>query len=148
MKNASTNMNFDPATNPLIVNPIGLDRDRNRIWSLDGECSVSYADSVDSSRLYSSGNPFKRPSPLVTCTQTKEEYLQLMENYAAFRDSDTPKETALVASKRGKANRAEFLKAKKVLASKESEGKLAQALEARLPNIEKHDQVSLTCLRD
>jgi hypothetical protein len=37
IKTSTTSMNFDPATNPLMIVPIGQDRNRNRIWSFDGK---------------------------------------------------------------------------------------------------------------
>lgn len=93
--------------------------------------------------MYSSGNPFKRPCPLVTYTQTKAEFLSKLEQLDAVREAATPPSvTAALHGKRAKQNREEYLKAKKLVAAKQTESKLADAMQNLLPEIEKHEQVS------
>ena len=65
----------------VAIDPLGKDRNNNRIWALDSQFCFSirggtrtartleagnYAHQVDSGRLYKSANPFKRPYVCLT----------------------------------------------------------------------------------
>ncbi|TYJ56437.1 hypothetical protein B9479_002840 [Cryptococcus floricola] len=118
-----------PAIN---VEPLGLNRDKQRVWSLD-----------DSWRLYRSGNPFKRPCPMESVSDTKQDYLAYVESivaYGAQEQSQAAYEKAQEDGSKGK-KKADKGNAgyKKWVKGVQDEKKLGQALEGRVENIEKEE---------
>ncbi|ORX37258.1 hypothetical protein BD324DRAFT_625436 [Kockovaella imperatae] len=116
-----------PSTEDEIkLSPLGQDRDKNRIWSLDY-----------SNRLYKSGNPFKRPCPVTTISSTRAEYQALIDRYAAHGTVKMEK----LKPKEGKAKstNAEIVAYKKLIKGIEDEKELAEKLTKRLPEIEKEE---------
>lgn len=135
-------------TESVKLEPLGQDRNKNRIWSLDGEsaCSSSSANCVliliaASTRLYRSGNPFKRPCPLVAFTHTRAEFDEAIARYAAFGDEPPAKPEG--KGPKGKLTTAQSTAYKKLVKVKEEEKKLAEQLTALIPGIEKEEQVSI-----
>lgn len=127
----------------IITVPIGQDRDKSRIWSLDGELVPGwrdFADAIDSGRLYKSGNPFKRPSPLTSITSSRAEMNELKARYATHGAQSTVKPKG--SGPKGKLTPAEGRAYAKFAKGVEDERKLAEKLEEMEPAIEKEEQVS------
>lgn len=105
------------------------------------------ADIAASTRLYRSGNPFKRPCPLVAFAHTRAEFDATVEGYEAFSAESTSKPEGKGA--KGKMTAAQANQYKRALKSKEDEKKLAEELRELIPGIEKEEQVRdflLICL--
>ncbi|KAL1413154.1 hypothetical protein Q8F55_000903 [Vanrija albida] len=108
--------------------PIGLDRGKSRIWSLDS-----------SVRLYKSGNPFKRPCPFVAITTTRAELQAQQEVYAAHGESKPEKPAG--TGPKGKLRPPELLAFRRQVKGVEDEAKLAKWLaEDLVPRAEKEEQ--------
>lgn len=129
---------YDELKNPIKLEPLGTDRKKVRIWSLDGEFAlfVPWLTS-DSPRLYRSGNPFKRPCPLVPYTFTREELQAEHDRFAAYGAETAPK---LVGSgPKGKPTKAELRDHNKLAKGIQDEAKLAEKLAEIVPNVEKEE---------
>lgn len=91
----------------------------------------------DSPRLYRSGNPFKRPCPLVPFTFTRDELQAEQERFAAYGAEKAPK---LVGSgPKGKPTRAETNAHNKLVKGIRDEAALAQKIAELGPNVEKEE---------
>ncbi|KAL7423050.1 hypothetical protein Q5752_002349 [Cryptotrichosporon argae] len=109
--------------NSLAIMPLGHDRARNRIWSLDS-----------SARLYRSGNPFKRPCPLTAICTTRAELAALTASWAEHGASQPPP-----AGK--KASKADAAARRKVVKGIEEEAALAKRVEEEvMGRAEKEEQ--------
>ncbi|BEI86219.1 hypothetical protein CcaverHIS002_0605060 [Cutaneotrichosporon cavernicola] len=108
------------------IEPVGLDRNKNRIWSLD-----------KSARLYKSGNPFKRPCPLVTMTTMRGELQSQMEQFKAHGQVVLPKPTG--SGPKGKPTQKEAMAHRRQLKGVEDEKQLGEWVEQFLPNVEKEE---------
>ncbi|OCF46019.1 hypothetical protein I317_00107 [Kwoniella heveanensis CBS 569] len=102
----------------IVMNTLGQNRDRARIWAMD-----------DSWRLYKSGNPFKRPCPLVPVTTSRETYEAFLADVETFSSQAVvvPKGTRETAEQR------------RLSANIKNEQALAETLRARTEVIEKED---------
>ncbi|WVQ85019.1 hypothetical protein IAT38_007183 [Cryptococcus sp. DSM 104549] len=103
---------------PIKVEPIGHTRDRMRVWSVDS-----------SWHLWKSGNPFKRPCPMIALTTTKDEYLALIELLEAYGDKSQDMPGG------GKVTNVH----RRLVKGIQDEGKLAVALKERVEVIEKEE---------
>ncbi|GMK57315.1 hypothetical protein CspeluHIS016_0401490 [Cutaneotrichosporon spelunceum] len=108
------------------IEPIGLDRNKNRIWSLD-----------KSARLYKSGNPFKRPCPLVPMTTTRAELQSQMELFKAHGEVLLPK--PIGSGLKGKPTQKEAMAHRRKLKGIEDEKQLGEWVEQFLPHVEKEE---------
>lgn len=91
----------------------------------------------DSPRLYRSGNPFKRPCPLVPITFNRAQLQAEQERMAVHGAKKVPK---LVGSgPKGKPTRAEMKEHSKLTKGVEQEGKLAEKIAAMFPDVEKEE---------
>jgi hypothetical protein len=128
------------------LEPIGNDRDKNRIWSFDSKLPLPlilvHILMADSPRIYKSGNPFKRPCPLIPITTTRAELEALTETYAEYGARDIVKPEG--KGPKGKLTVAQNTQYKKAMKGKEDEGKLAEKLRELVPLIEKEEAVSFT----
>ncbi|WOO76837.1 uncharacterized protein LOC62_01G000452 [Vanrija pseudolonga] len=107
--------------------PIGLDRGKSRIWSLDS-----------SARLYKSGNPFKRPCPFVAITTTRAELQEQQAVHAAHGESKPEKPAG--TGPKGKLKPSELLAYRRQVKGVEDEAKLATWLaEDLIPRAEKEE---------
>ncbi|WVQ96511.1 hypothetical protein IAU59_003616 [Kwoniella sp. CBS 9459] len=102
----------------IVMKTLGQNRDRARVWAMD-----------DSWRLYKSGNPFKRPCPLVPITTSRESY------EAFLADVDTFVSQTVVTSKGTR----ETAEQRRLTANIKNEKALAETLRARVEGIEKED---------
>lgn len=113
----------------------------SQLWST--QRGTSKADLLASTRLYRSGNPFKRPCPLGAFTHTRAEFDAIIEGYEAHAVEPTDKPEGKGA--KGKLTVTQSNQYKRVLKSKEDEEKLAMGLRELIPGIEKEEQVSHSC---
>lgn len=87
--------------------------------------------------MYRSGNPFKRPCPLVPFTFTRDELQAEQERFAAYGAEKMPK---LVGSgPKGKPTRTELRDHNKLVKGIQDEAKLAEKLAELAPNVEKEE---------
>ncbi|WVF68996.1 hypothetical protein IAT40_003770 [Kwoniella sp. CBS 6097] len=102
----------------IVMKTLGQNRDRSRIWAMD-----------DSWRLYKSGNPFKRPCPLIPVTTSRASYEAFLSDVETFASQSVviPKGTRETAEQR------------KLGANIKNEKSLAEALRGRMEAIEKED---------
>lgn len=124
----------------ISIEPLGQNRNRQRIWALDGRSffviyarCVAHIWSSDSWRLYRSGNPFKRPCPMESFTHTRDDYFAYIvevEEYGGQSQEGTKKEKATSRHRR-------FIK------GVQDEKKLAEILKDRVERIEKEEAVRL-----
>ncbi|CAK9784403.1 hypothetical protein CC85DRAFT_289190 [Cutaneotrichosporon oleaginosum] len=108
------------------IEPVGLDRNKNRIWSID-----------KSARLYKSGNPFKRPCPLVTMTSTRDELQRQMETFKVYGEAVIPKPKG--SGPKGKTTQKEALAHRRQIKGVEDEKRLGEWIEQFLPDVEKEE---------
>ena len=95
---------------------------------------------IDSSRLYKSGNPFKRPCPITTISSTRAEFHTLQDRYVEYCQLDPGKLRAKAAgAKPTKAEQAAHTKLKKGILDEKN---LAEKLTELEPLIEKEEGVS------
>lgn len=133
----------EPEDQGIKVKELGLDRDKNRVWALDCELTGSSedmhrADPSDSGRVWQSGNPFKRPCPLITLTSNRAELEALIARYREY-GSQEARDTK---GKKAKARTIEQQKAdRKFNLGVENERKLAEKLGELIPLIEKEEAV-------
>ncbi|WVQ73318.1 hypothetical protein IAR50_002886 [Cryptococcus sp. DSM 104548] len=115
------------------VDPLGLNRDKQRVWSLD-----------DSWRLYRSGNPFKRPCPMESVSKTKQDYLAYVESIVAYGAQEqsqaayeqSQEEQGAEGKKKADKGSSGF---KKWVKGVQDERKLGEALEGKVESIEKEE---------
>ncbi|KAK4684593.1 hypothetical protein P7C73_g5580, partial [Tremellales sp. Uapishka_1] len=118
----------DLAENSILTEPLGNDRDKNRIWAFDA-----------SGRIYKSGNPYKRPCPLYSLTSSRADLETLVQKYDEFGAQVVPKLKG--SGPKGKATSQETNQRRKLLKGIEEEKKLAEKLrEELLPSVEKEEQ--------
>ncbi|EIW67671.1 hypothetical protein TREMEDRAFT_14561, partial [Tremella mesenterica DSM 1558] len=110
----------------ILIEPLGLDRNKNRIWSLDS-----------SGRLYKSGNPFKRPCPLYTITSTRTELQVQLNKYTSYGNQSIDRPQG--SGPKAKLTQAEAAAHRKLVKGVEEERKLAEKIDMLLPAIEKED---------
>ncbi len=91
----------------------------------------------ESARLYKSGNPFKRPCPLVTMTTTKAELQSQMETYKAHGEAVPPKPTG--SGPKGRPTQKEALAHRRKLKGIEDEKHLGEWIEQSIPEVEKEE---------
>jgi hypothetical protein len=126
------------------LEPLGHDRDKNRIWSIDSKSTSIQTGMrlmIDSTRVYKSGNPYKRPCPLVVLSQTRAEFDALAEKYSDHAEKPAVKPEG--KGPKGKLTAAQSSQYKKAVKGKEDEGKVAEKLKEMIPAIEKEDAVGL-----
>ncbi|RSH88528.1 uncharacterized protein EHS24_001073 [Apiotrichum porosum] len=112
---------------PLKTEPLGLDHKKNRIWSLDA-----------SARLYKSGNPFKRPCPLVPITYTRADVVALQETYTTYGNTVPPKPSG--SGPKGKVSKKDEGQYKKLVNGIDAEARLSSVLAVQvLPAAEKDE---------
>jgi hypothetical protein len=93
-----------------------------------------------SSRLYKSGNPFKRPCPLTTLATTRTEFEAAQARFASYGAQPSPKLKA--GGKNGKPTPQESVAHRKLLKGMEEEKALSEILAGRIADIEKEEAVS------
>lgn len=129
---------YDELKNPIKLEPLGTDRKKVRIWSLDGEFALfGLWLTSDSPRLYRSGNPFKRPCPLVPYTFTRDELQAEQERFAAYGAEKAPK--LIGSGPKGKPTKTELRDHNKLVKGIQDEAKLAEKLAEIVPNVEKEE---------
>ncbi|CDZ96792.1 Ubiquitin interacting motif [Phaffia rhodozyma] len=79
---------FHKDTNPLIVEPLGIDRSKKRYWLFD-----------DSPRVYTSSNPFKKSCPLVPISSTQIELESVINQLRAEPSADKSAQTGNAKTK-------------------------------------------------
>ena len=90
--------------------------------------------------MYKSGNPFKRPCPLVALSSNRNELQILLDKYTEHGSLNVAK--AKVSGRKGKPNAAEALAHRKLLKGIEDERLLAEKIGQLLPAVEKEQAVS------
>ncbi len=93
----------------------------------------------DSGRIYRSGNPFKRPCPLISIAQTREELDALHEKYKTH-GSTVPEKPKPPAGK-SKPTAVDQRNYQKLCKGIEEERNLAEKLDELVPLVEKEEQV-------
>ena len=125
----------------ILTEAVGLDRHKNRIWRFDGKSSRrNHHSKTDSGRFYQSGNPFKRPCPLVAISSNRNEMQALLEQFSAHgsRKLSKPKGSGT----KGRLTAGEASVHRKALKGIEDEKWLAERIEEMMPAVEKEEAVS------
>lgn len=91
--------------------------------------------------MYKSGNPFKRPCPLVSIVQTRGELQELHDRYEKHGESKLEKPKP--AAGKSKATAAELRAYTKNIKGIEDERALAVKIAELIPAVEKEEQVRL-----
>lgn len=87
--------------------------------------------------MYRSGNPFKRPCPLVPYTFTRDELQAEQERFAAYGAEKAPK--LIGSGPKGKPTKVELRDHNKLVKGIQDEAKLAEKLAGLAPNVEKEE---------
>ena len=86
--------------------------------------------------MYKSGNPFKRPCPLVALSSNKTQLEALQQQYSTHG--------AEKATKPKGGGKQDAIKFKKLQKGIEDEKVLADKIEAMMPDVEKEEAVSIS----